>query len=373
MNEKNKIKEAVLQKKILIIDDQLPNIILLENILNLSGYTNIFSSTDSKTAIDKIKNLKPDILLLDLMMPEVTGFDILGELGSRKEFSEFLPVLVLTADTNPKSKEKALKLGANDFLTKPFDISEVSLRIQNLLTTKYLMDQLQNKNESLEDEVRIRTQELLKSKEEAERNEKKYRLLFDANMDDINLFYIDESGPSKFFETNPASEKILGYTKEELLQLSVNDIDTRFSEPDYYEKNARLLMKNGSIRFETVIRKKGGELRNVEVQANILELEGKTTVMNIYRDITDRIQFINAIIDQNKTLKDIAWIQSHVVRAPVARMMGVINLMHELEIPVENEELKTLIKILQDSAFELDKIIRDISDKTAEAQRNLNN
>lgn len=203
MSEKNRIKESILKHKILIVDDQLPNIILLENILNLTGFNEILSTTESTTALEKIETHKPDILLLDLMMPEVTGFDILAELEKTSATRDFMPVLVLTADTNPKSKEKALKLGASDFLTKPFDISEVSLRIQNLLTTKYLMDQLKNQNDHLEDLVKIRTEQLQTAKEEAERNEKKYRLLFDANLDDINLFYIDESGPSNFIETNP--------------------------------------------------------------------------------------------------------------------------------------------------------------------------
>ncbi len=371
MSEKNRIKESILKHKILIVDDQLPNIILLENILNLTGFNEILSTTDSTTALEKIETHKPDILLLDLMMPEVTGFDILAELEKTTESRDFMPVLVLTADTNPKSKEKALKLGASDFLTKPFDISEVSLRIQNLLTTKYLMDQLKNQNDHLEDLVKIRTEQLQTAKEEAERNEKKYRLLFDANLDDINLFYIDESGPSNFIETNPASEAVLGYTKEELLKLSISDIDTGMVDNEYFQEKLQKLLEKGSLEFETVIRKKNGELRNMEVKANIFELEGKKAVLNIYRDITDRIKFIEAILKQNRAFKEIAWIQSHVVRAPLARMMGVIHLLTDMD-DLENKdpELYKFIKMILDSAFELDQIIREISEKTAEAQKN---
>lgn len=371
MSEKNRIKESILKHKILIVDDQLPNIILLENILNLTGFNEILSTTDSTTALEKIETHKPDILLLDLMMPEVTGFDILAELEKTTESRDFMPVLVLTADTNPKSKEKALKLGASDFLTKPFDISEVSLRIQNLLTTKYLMDQLKNQNDHLEDLVKIRTEQLQTAKEEAERNEKKYRLLFDANLDDINLFYIDESGPSNFIESNPASEAVLGYTKEELLNLSLHDIDTGMVDSEYFQEKLQKLLEKGSLEFETVIRKKNGELRNMEVKANVFELEGKKAVLNIYRDITDRIRFIEAILKQNRAFKEIAWIQSHVVRAPLARMMGVIHLLTDMD-DLENKdpELYKFIKMILDSAFELDQIIREISEKTAEAQKN---
>jgi PAS domain S-box-containing protein len=372
MTEKNQIKESILHSSIFIVDDQIQNIILLEKILVLSGFKNIWSSTSPKDLLNHLQQTKPDLLLLDLMMPEISGFQILEELNQDSGRSEYFPVLVLTADTNPKSKEKALKLGASDFLTKPFDISEVTLRIQNLLTTKYLMDRLQDQNEWLELQVKNRTEELEKAKEEAERNEKKYRTLFDSNLDDINVFFLDESGPSNFIETNPASETILGYSKEELLNLSVKDLDVRISEPGYFEENVRKLLVSGSHEFETIIRKKNGELRNMEVKANLLELDGKTAVMNIYRDITERIKFVNAIINQNKALKEIAWIQSHVVRAPLARMMGVIHLLTDPEMEVENQELQKFLQMILDSAFELDNIIRDISDKSGEAQRNLN-
>ena len=94
MSEKNRIKESILKHKILIVDDQLPNIILLENILNLTGFNEILSTTDSTSALEKIETHKPDILLLDLMMPEVTGFDILAELEKTAETRDFMPVLV---------------------------------------------------------------------------------------------------------------------------------------------------------------------------------------------------------------------------------------------------------------------------------------
>jgi PAS domain S-box-containing protein len=370
MNEKNRINQSIKGYKILIVDDQFPNIILLENILDLAGFKDVVSISDSKQALEKIEFHQPDILLLDLMMPDVSGFDILEALSVTSDSREYMPILVLTADTNPKSKEKALRMGASDFLTKPFDISEVTLRIQNLLTSKYLMNQLKDQNNLLEEKVKQRTEQLQKAKEEAEKNERKFRLLFDSNLDDINLFYLEESGPSNFFESNPASQAVLGYSKEELLNLNIIDIDTRLDERGYYEENIKKLLENGSHEFETIIRKKGGELRNMEVKANVFDLDGKMAVMNIYRDITERKKFIDAIINQNKALKEIAWIQSHVVRAPLARMMGVIHLI--MDSDVEPQELTKFLKMILDSAFELDNIVRDISDKSSEAQKNQN-
>jgi PAS domain S-box-containing protein len=364
------IGEKILESKIFIVDDQIQNIILLENILNLSGFENIWSTTSPDELLTELKTTEPDILLLDLMMPDISGFEILNQLKGDDLSPSFIPILVLTADTNPISREKALKLGASDFLTKPFDISEVTLRIQNLLTTKYLMNQMRIYNTELEERVNQRTEQLQKAKEEAEKNERKYRLLFDANLDEINIFYLEKAAPSNFIETNFASQTVLGYTKEELLNLSIKDIDTRLGEEGYFDKNIQELLLKGSHEFETVIRKKDGELRNMEVKANILELEGKTAVMNIYRDITDRVKFVNAILDQNKVLKEISWIQSHVVRAPLARMMGVINLLNDYEL--QDPQFSTYLTMISNSAFELDQIIREITSKTERAQKVLN-
>jgi PAS domain S-box-containing protein len=362
MIEKNQIRQTILKSMIYIVDDHLQNVILLENILGTAGFENIWSTTDERDLIKQLEIEKPDILLLDLMMPYISGYDILEKIKEDEE--NFMPILVLTADTNPKSKERALKLGASDFLTKPFDLSEVILRIQNLLTTKFLMDRLQNQNVILEEKVKIKTEKLELAKEEAEKNEQKFRLLFEANVDDINLFYLDKNGPSNFFESNAASETVLGYTKEELLNLSINDIDTQMTESYYKEKREKLL-KNGFASFETTIRRKGGEIRNVEVRANLIELDGKPVVLNIYRDITERILFLEALVSQNKTLKEIAWIQSHVVRAPLARLMAIIHLLQDNgDSSQKDPELEEFLKMIIDSAFELDRIIRDISQKT---------
>lgn len=362
MIENIQIRQSILKSMIYIVDDHLQNVILLENILRTAGFENIWSTTDERDLIKQLEIEKPDILLLDLMMPYVSGYDILGKIKEDEE--NFMPILVLTADTNPKSKERALKLGASDFLTKPFDLSEVILRIQNLLTTKFLMDRLQNQNVILEEKVKIKTEKLQLAKEEAEKNEQKFRMLFEANLDDINLFYLDKNGPSNFFESNAASETILGYTKEELLNLSIIDIDTQMSK-SYYKEKFEKLIKDGFLSFETTIRKKDGEIRNVEVKANLIELDGKTAVINIYRDITERIQSLEALVSQNKTLKEIAWIQSHVVRAPLARLMAIIHLLQDNDDSSQKDpELEEFLKMIINSAMELDKIIRDISQKT---------
>jgi two-component system, sensor histidine kinase and response regulator len=148
--------------RILIVDDLQANVELLEGLLMMQGYTDIRSLTDSRKALDLIESFKPDLLLLDLMMPGVSGFEILEVVGKSTNRSAYMPVLVLTADATSEAKQRSLKLGASDFLSKPFDLVEVGLRIRNLLLSVYLMKELQNQNDQLEVKVQDRTQALRK-------------------------------------------------------------------------------------------------------------------------------------------------------------------------------------------------------------------
>lgn len=231
------MKEDLKDARILIVDDTLANIEVLENLLMMKGYTNVKSISDSTQALATIKAFEPELILLDLMMPQVSGFDIMEAL--KKEITPFtlMRILVLTADITPESKKKALSGGASDFLTKPFDLTEVDLRIRNLLYTVYLMTQLTNQNAILEERVKERTLELEK------------------NMAAVEL--------------------------------------------------------------------------------------------------------------QNKALREISWIQSHVVRAPLARMMGAISLLEIKDDPSVSQE--EIMEIVITSANEIDKTVREISAKSAQA------
>lgn len=155
-----------LNANILIVDDQEANIDILEGFLTMQGYTNLKSVQDSREVLSCIPTFNPDIILLDLSMPYLTGFQILELLKPIITPNDFLPILVLTADVTKESKQKALAGGAIDFLTKPFDLIEVGLRIKNLLYTRYLYKQLQNQNQILEDKVKERTIQLEKTNEE---------------------------------------------------------------------------------------------------------------------------------------------------------------------------------------------------------------
>ena len=155
--------EARKRAKILIVDDQEQNVRLLQRLLQHAGYTTLESSTDPRRVLPLFSEFQPDLILLDLMMPDLDGFGVMRELASHIATDDYLPILVLTADVTPETKRRALSAGAKDFLTKPFDRTEVVLRIENLLHARFLHRELQRQNEMLEEQVRDRTEQFLQS------------------------------------------------------------------------------------------------------------------------------------------------------------------------------------------------------------------
>jgi len=139
----------ILNAKILIVDDAEANLKLLEDLLTREGFHQIISTSDSTRALDLFIAFQPDLILLDLMMPELDGYAVLEILSRHIPKDEYLPVLVLTADATIVAKRKALALGAKDFLTKPFDTIEAMLRVWNLLETRILYRQLKALNKEI--------------------------------------------------------------------------------------------------------------------------------------------------------------------------------------------------------------------------------
>jgi len=145
--------------KILVIDDDRMTVSVLEQLLQRHGYSRVMGITDSRGALETCAAFDPDLILLDLIMPDVDGFAILEAL--RSDASErFLPIVVLTADISEEAKARALEAGATDFLVKPVSQIEALLRIRNLLEARRLNVVLRNQRAALEEAVRERTTEL---------------------------------------------------------------------------------------------------------------------------------------------------------------------------------------------------------------------
>jgi K+-sensing histidine kinase KdpD len=156
MEEERSLSEAL----ILVVDDEPTNVHLLQGALKRAGYVNVVATTDSRRVAGLLSEFEPDLILLDLLMPHLDGFGVMDQLSRLVPSSTFLPVLVLTVDISAETKRRALAGGAKDFLTKPFDLDEVLLRIRNMLETRHMHMQLRKHNEELEERVRMRTADL---------------------------------------------------------------------------------------------------------------------------------------------------------------------------------------------------------------------
>lgn len=146
--------------RIVVVDDEPANVRLVERILEPVGYSNVVTSTDPRHALPLCEEEAPDLVLLDLVMPYLDGFELYEQLSEALPGFKYVPVLFLTADESRQARETALSIGGQDFLTKPLTPREVRLRVRNLLTTRMLHLALQRANERLDERVRQRTAEL---------------------------------------------------------------------------------------------------------------------------------------------------------------------------------------------------------------------
>jgi putative two-component system response regulator len=151
--------DFVRNARILIVDDEDANVRVLLRTLEQAGYRHLFSTCDSREARHLYIRQRPDLILLDLHMPHFDGFEVMEQLSLIAE-ATYLPILVMTADLDPETKQRALSMGAKDFVYKPFDAIEVQLRIRTLLETRFLYLRIQSQNHILEARVRERTRAL---------------------------------------------------------------------------------------------------------------------------------------------------------------------------------------------------------------------
>ena len=151
--------------RILVIDDEPTNIKVIQKYLKQYGYDNVRGITDPTIAISDIQNQLPDVVLLDIMMPRISGIEVLQQIRSNAATAH-LPVIILTASCDRETKLAVLDRGATDFLAKPVDIYELMPRVRNALVQKRYHDRLRDYAKDLEHAVRQRTAELEASRKE---------------------------------------------------------------------------------------------------------------------------------------------------------------------------------------------------------------
>lgn len=200
----------LLNARILIVDDQLAHVQMLERLLHDAGYTHINSTLDPQQVCSMHRANRYDLILLDLLMPELDGFGVME--GLKADTDEVcLPVIVLTAQ--PSHKLRALQAGARDFISKPFDIVEVKIRIRHMLEVRLLYKMLEAHNKDLEQTVQQRTAELRAS-------EARFRNLTALAAD----WYWELNDVGEFTEFSGPIPEILGMVAVESTDASASDL-----------------------------------------------------------------------------------------------------------------------------------------------------
>lgn len=193
----------ILNAGILIVDDQETNIALLEQLLREAGYTRVNSTLDPHQVYPLHRNNAFDLILLDLQMPGMDGFQVMEGLKTN-DADSYLPVLVVTSQ--PGHKLRALQAGARDFISKPFDLVEVKTRIHNMLEVRLLYKKLESYNTVLEQTVRERTAALHES-------EARFRALTELATD----WYWEQDEQGNFTKVSGPVLEMLGIRVDNLL------------------------------------------------------------------------------------------------------------------------------------------------------------
>lgn len=154
------ITDAQRSARILVVDDNLPSLNLLICTLQRAGFFNLHGVCEGKAIMRSVIEFQPDVVLLDLHMPGIDGLEVISDIMTWQGRRNYLPILVLTADSSREVRDAALTAGARDFLTKPYNSGEVILRVRNLVDTRLLHVELQRQNSALSERFESRTEEL---------------------------------------------------------------------------------------------------------------------------------------------------------------------------------------------------------------------
>jgi PAS domain S-box-containing protein len=271
-------KPEILNAKILVVDDQEANVRLLEQMLSDGGYTHISSTMNPHEVADLYRQNRYDLILLDLQMPGMDGFQVLEGLKKIETYG-YLPVLVITAQ--PGHKLRALQAGAKDFVSKPFDLIEVQTRIHNMLEVRLLYKQLENYNKVLEQTVAERTAELRES-------EARFRRLTELASD----WYWEQDEKGNFTKVYGPVLDMLGITVDNLLGESKETAGARWNDAEYAVFKANIEARRPFIDFVYSRTRSDGAQQYLMVSGEpMFDSSGRFTgYRGIGKDVTDSMR-----------------------------------------------------------------------------------
>ena len=344
----------ILKASLLIVDDQEANVTLLEQMLKGAGYVSVTSTRNPREVCELYRKNRYSLILLDLKMPEMDGFQVMEGLRAI-ETEGYLPVLVQTSQ--PDHKLRALKAGARDFVSKPFDLVELLLRVHNLIEVRLL---------HLESELRTKQAE---SREQALRaSELSYRRLFEAAKDGILILDVDTG---RINDVNPSLLEMLGFSLGEIVGKSLWEISPF---KDLVSNKARFLQlqQKKYVRYDDVpLEARDGRRHAVEFVGSVYPAGGRDVIQCIIRDITERKQAeeqlktsLQEVGDLNIEIRAFYHTLSHELKTPLTSAREFVSIvMDGLAGPLNDTQLEYL-GIAKESCDQLRLYINDLLDVT---------
>lgn len=257
---------------ILVVDDEPQNRKLLEAMLQPEGYLTL-SAANGADALARIAEHAPDLILLDIMMPGMDGYQVAKTLKADPATAN-IPIIMVTALDDPSTRLAGLNAGAEDFLTKPVDRAELWLRVRNLLRLKALADLLLEHSQLLEQQVQARTVEL-----------QLFRNAMDTTGDAITLI---NRTTMQFIEVNQTACNMFGYTREELLQQSPPQLSATSLEDMEQLFDKIISGERAMVLSESQLQCKDGSLLPVEIHQHAQRYGDDWIIVSVARDITER-------------------------------------------------------------------------------------
>ncbi|MBJ7311508.1 EAL domain-containing protein [Rugamonas sp. CCM 8940] len=264
---------SVATPTILIVDDEAQNRRLLAVLLRPEGYQTE-SAASGEEALSVVAHSAPDLILLDIMMPGLDGYQIASILKANPATAN-IPIIMVTAHGERSARLAGLEAGAEEFLTKPVDRTELWLRVRNLLRLKAFGD-LQEHSFVLEQQVAARTADL-----------QRFRTAMDATADAIMLV---SRATMRFLEVNASSCKMLGYTRAEMLALGPVAVGAITGETLEQVYDTVIAGQTGKTLSEACLHCKDGSLIQVEVSRQAMPSGSDWIIVSVVRDITERKQ-----------------------------------------------------------------------------------
>ncbi len=273
--------------EILVVDDSRENLQLLSRILTAEGYS-VRLAVTGQLALASIEARQPDLVLLDVCMPDMSGYDVCRRLKEEQD-TRHIPVLFITVMGSVEDKLKGFEAGARDYIVKPFQQEEVLARVN----THVALFKMHNKLEQL---VKERTQELRRINKRLEEEiiwrkqvEAERQLLFEAiNQSDESIVITDADGKIVF--VNPAFEKLTGYSKEEVIGQTSRILKSGRHDMDFYKKMWKTILSGKTWHGEIINKRKDGTLFTEKASISpVVNSDGKiVNFIAVKHDVTEQ-------------------------------------------------------------------------------------